>query len=150
MLHIDTTSVLRGSFTAAGRVQLNSWFEGDILCSRLDIGRDGYVKGNITARELHVEGQIVGTVHAGIVHLMEGSFVEGDVHHHVLSLHPTASLMGTALRSTRMPFPQELLALEARSETVASRFPVSVGNTGSTRQRPRTAIDAIAASLSEV
>jgi cytoskeletal protein CcmA (bactofilin family) len=107
-------------------VQLDTWFEGDILCSRLDIGRDGYVLGNITTRELYVEGQIVGTVHAGIVHLMDGAFVEGDVHHHVLSLHANASLMGTALRSTRMPFPQELLALEARAGHPASRFPVSV------------------------
>lgn len=126
MLKIDTTSVLRGSFTTAGRVELNTWFEGNILCSRLDIGRDGYVLGNITTRELYVEGQIVGTVHAGIVHLMEGAFIEGDVHHHVLSLHPSASLLGNALRSTRMPFPQELLALEARAGVPVARFPVSV------------------------
>ena len=128
MLKIDTTTVLRGSFVTAGRVQLDTWFEGDILCSRLDIGRDGYVLGNITTRELYVEGQIVGTVHAGIVHLMDGAFVEGDVHHHVLSLHANASLMGAALRSTRMPFPQELLALEARAGKPVSRFPVSVAS----------------------
>jgi len=127
MLKIDTSCVMRGSFIAAGHVQLDTWFEGDILCSRLDIGRDGYVLGNITTRELCVEGQIVGTVHAGIVHLMDGAFIEGDVHHHVLSLHPNASLMGAALRSTRMPFPQELLALEARAANPIARFPVSVG-----------------------
>jgi cytoskeletal protein CcmA (bactofilin family) len=128
MFKIATSSVLRGNFVAAGQVELDTWFEGDILCSRLDIGRDGYVLGNITTRELYVQGQIVGTVHAGIVHLMDGSFVEGDVHHHVLSLHANASLMGAALRSTKMPFPQELLALEARaSGSPTSRFPVSVG-----------------------
>jgi cytoskeletal protein CcmA (bactofilin family) len=127
MLKIDTKGVMRGTFVAAGRVELDTWFEGDILCSRLDIGRDGYVLGNITTRELYVEGQIVGTVHAGIVHLMDGAFIEGDVHHHVLSLHANASLMGAALRSTKMPFPQELLALEARAGAPVSRFPVSVG-----------------------
>ena len=127
MLKIATSSVMRGNFVAAGRVELDTWFEGDILCSRLDIGRDGYVLGNITTRELYVQGQIVGTVHAGVVHLMDGSFVEGDVHHHVLSLHSNASLMGNALRTTKMPFPQELLALEARaSGAPGSRFPVSV------------------------
>jgi cytoskeletal protein CcmA (bactofilin family) len=127
MLKIDTKGVMRGTFVAAGRVELDTWFEGDILCSRLDIGRDGYVLGNITTRELYVEGQIVGTVHAGIVHLMDGAFIEGDVHHHVLSLHANASLMGAALRSTKMPFPQELLTLEARAGAPVSRFPVSVG-----------------------
>jgi hypothetical protein len=35
--------------------------------------------------------------------------------------------MGAALRSTRMPFPQELLALEARAANPIARFPVSVG-----------------------
>ncbi len=125
---------MRGSFVAAGRVELDTWFEGDILCSRLDIGCDGYVLGNITTRELYVEGQIVGTVHAGIVHLMDGAFVEGDIHHHVLSLHPNATLLGAALRTTRMPFPNELLSLEAKSKEAAGMFPVSVGPA---RERPQ-------------
>jgi len=129
MLKIDTSTVMRGHLVAAGRIELDTWFEGDILCSRLDIRRDGYVLGNVTTRELYVEGQIVGTVHAGIVHLMDGAFVEGDVHHHVLSLHPNASLMGSALRSTKMPFPDELLTLESRAVEPVSRFPVSVAAT---------------------
>jgi cytoskeletal protein CcmA (bactofilin family) len=127
MLKIATSSVMRGHLVAAGRVELDTWFEGDIVCSRLDIGRDGYVFGNITTRELYVQGQIVGTIHAGVVHLMDGAFVEGDLHHHVLSLHANASLMGTALRTTKMPFPQELLALESRANgRPHARFPVSV------------------------
>jgi cytoskeletal protein CcmA (bactofilin family) len=127
MLKIATSSVMRGHLVAAGRVELDTWFEGDILCSRLDIGRDGYVLGNVTTRELYVHGQIVGTVHAGIVHLFDGAFIEGDLHHHVLSLHANASLMGAALRTSKMPFPQELLALEARaSGAPVSRFPVSL------------------------
>jgi cytoskeletal protein CcmA (bactofilin family) len=126
MLNIQTSTLTRGSLFAAGRIQLDSWFEGDIVCSRLDIASDGYVLGNITTRELYVEGQIVGTVHAGVVHLMQGAFVEGDIHHHVLSLHPTATLIGGALRKTKMPFPQELLALESQSQVPSARFPVSV------------------------
>jgi cytoskeletal protein CcmA (bactofilin family) len=128
MINVHTSAVTRGSLMAAGRIQLNSWFEGDIVCSRLDIGTDGYVLGNITTRELFVEGQIVGTVHAGAVHLMKGAFVEGDVYHHVLSLHATATLVGQALRKTKMPFPQELLSLESRAGEPAARFPVSVIN----------------------
>lgn len=129
MLKIATTSVLRGSFIAAGHVELDTWFEGDILCSRLDIGRDGYVLGNVTTRELYVDGQIVGTVHAGIVHLLDHAFIEGDVHHHVLSIHPSATLLGRALRSTSMPFPTELLALETQAANPVARFPVSVAAT---------------------
>ncbi len=115
MLIIETETTTRGSLLSAGRIRLDTWFEGDIVCSRLDIGTDGYVRGNITTRELYVEGQIVGRITAGIVQLKEGAFVEGDIHHHVLSIHPAASLMGRSLRSTNVPFPPELLALEANA-----------------------------------
>lgn len=126
MLTIDTTTLMRGNLVAAGKVRLDTWYEGDIQCSRLDIGPDGYVNGTIVARELTVEGQIVGSVHAGIVHLMAGAFVEGDIHHHLLSLHPSATLVGNALRTTQLPFPAELLALEAKANVAASSFPISV------------------------
>lgn len=129
MLTIETTAVTRGALLAAGCIKLNSWFEGDITCSRLEIGRDGYVQGKIVTRELWVEGQVVGEINAGIVHLLDGAFVEGDVHHHVLSLHETATLMGRSLRTTQLPFPQALLALETSSGvTAAGRFPVSLAN----------------------
>jgi hypothetical protein len=69
----------------------------------------------VTARELFVEGQIVGTVEASVVHLMDGAFVEGDIHHAVISIHPTATLLGKAVRAPRGFAPTELIALEARS-----------------------------------
>lgn len=137
MLNIDTATIMRGNLVAAGRITLNSWFEGDILCSRLDVGPDGYIKGNVITRELSIDGQIVGDIHAGIVHLNAGAFVEGDVHHHIMSLHPSATLVGQALRSTRLPFPAELLALEAKAGVNASSFPVSVGAEPLQRKRLR-------------
>lgn len=112
MLVVETQGVIRGKLKAAGRFRLNCWLEGDIVCSRLEIGRDGYVLGNVTAREVYIEGQVVGTIEASVVHLMDGAFVEGDIRHSVISIHPSASLLGAAMRSRGFA-PTELLALEA-------------------------------------
>ena len=114
MLVVDSNSVVRGKLKAAGTMRIDCWLEGDIVCSRLEIGRDGYILGNVTARELFVEGQIVGQVRASVVHLMEGAFVEGDVQHSVISIHPTASLLGKAVRTQGFD-PEEIIAIEEKS-----------------------------------
>jgi|CXWL01.1.fsa_nt_gi cytoskeletal protein CcmA (bactofilin family) len=114
MLLVETESVIRGKLKAAGKMRLDCWLEGEIVCSRLEIGPGGYVLGNVTARELFVEGQIVGQIEASVVHLMEGAFVEGDIHHSVISIHPTATLLGKAVRTQGFS-PSELVALEEKS-----------------------------------
>lgn len=115
MLAVETLTVMQGRLLAAGRIRLDSWLEGEIVCSRLEIGPDGYVLGNVYAREVMIEGQIVGTVTGGMVHLMEGAFVEGDIFHNVLSLHATATLSGKAVRSHTLALPGDLLTLEAKA-----------------------------------
>ena len=102
MLVVDARSVVRGKLKAAGTMRLDCWLEGDVTCSRLEIGRDGYILGTVTARELIVEGQIVGNVEASVVHLMEGAFVEGDIRHSVISIHSGATLLGRAVRTRRI------------------------------------------------
>lgn len=113
MLIVETQTVMRGQLLAAGAVRLDTWFEGDIVCSRLEIGSDGYVLGNVAAREVVVEGQIVGQIKAGAVRLLEGAFVEGDIHYASLSIHAAATLIGKSARNAGLELPSELMALEA-------------------------------------
>ena len=115
MLVVDTQTLMRGTIIAAGTVKLDGWFEGDIVCSRLEIGADGYLLGSATARELWVEGQLVGSVNAGTVHLLKNALVEGDVLHDVLSKHHSATLTGRAIRSRGFQMPPDLLMLEAKA-----------------------------------
>lgn len=115
MLVIDTHSVVQGKLKAAGIMRIDCWLEGDVVCSRLEIGPDGYILGNVTARELYVEGQVVGSIHASVVHLMEGAFVEGDIQHSVISIHPSAQLLGKAVR-TQGYAPEEIVAVEEKSK----------------------------------
>jgi cytoskeletal protein CcmA (bactofilin family) len=114
MMIVETESIVSGKLKTAGKMRVECWLEGDIVCSRLEIGADGYVLGNVTARELFIEGQIVGRVEASVVHLMEGAFVEGDIKHAVISIHPSATLLGKALH-TRGFAPSEVHALESRA-----------------------------------
>lgn len=148
MLSIETETKSLGRLVVAGRVVLNIWFEGDIVCSRLEIGPDGYVSGTIAAREIVVEGQVVGPIHACSVHLKSGAFVEGNVHHTALTLEPGATLTGRASRFRAIQLPAELLALEAKKaadeealvqaerQSVFGPPQLAVVDGGRTRNRP--------------
>lgn len=114
MFVVDAGTIMRGNITAAGTIKLDGWLEGDIVCSRLEIGQDGYLLGRVTAKELLVHGQIVGTVSADGVRLLPGAFVEGDVLHGTLSVEPGATLSGKA-RRIELQMPEDFLALEARA-----------------------------------
>ena len=117
MFTVGSGNVMRGNLVAAGTIKLDGWLEGDIVCSRLEIGPDGYLLGAVTARDLHVEGQIVGSIVANAVHLVGGAFVEGDVRHTKLSVQPGATLSGRSFRIAGVRMPDEFLALEARAIT---------------------------------
>ena len=117
MIVVEPGTLMRGDLVAAGAVRLDGWLEGQIICSRLEIGRDGYILGNVTTKELLVGGQIVGTVVAEAVYLVEGAFVEGDVHHLTLSINRAAVLIGSAIRGRGVQMPPVLLALEAKALT---------------------------------
>lgn len=114
MMIVDSETPLQGRLVAAGRVRLDQWFEGEIICSELEIGPDGYLHGSVAAREITVAGQIVGPVHGETVKLLAGAFVEGDIRHVSLSIEPGATLTGRSSCFKALQFPAELLSLEAR------------------------------------
>lgn len=115
MLSITSDTPMRGRLVAAGRIVLNSWFEGDVLCSRLELGPDGYVLGRVIARTVISEGQIVGPVTADRLSLLPGAFVEGDVVAASLEVSPGATLTGRSRRVPSIVYPAELLELEGRT-----------------------------------
>lgn len=115
MFVVDTGTVMRGNIVAAGTIKLDGWLEGEIVCTKLEIGTDGYLLGRATAKEIYVNGQVVGAVSAEGVHLLDGAFVEGEVHHKTLMVEPGATLAGKSRRIAGVVMPEEFLALEARA-----------------------------------
>ena len=143
MLGAESDTPMRGRLVVAGRVTLDSWFEGDIACTRLEIGPDGYVRGTVCARHVVVEGQIVGTVHAGTVELKSGAFIEGDIHHTAVKMDAGATVSGRVMRFPAIQFPAELLSLEARSDDIGAaqaRTPVLRIPRPAMNQTPRAGI----------
>ena len=113
MLLIESNARMRGQLLAAGRIQLDGWFQGELICSDLVIGPDGYLFGRATARTLTVSGQIVGRAHVGDALLNPGAFFEGELYHTKLRKSVDATLVGETI-STRgaLKLPADLLNLE--------------------------------------
>ena len=122
MLIIEADMVTQGQLTIVGTVQLEGRFEGTLVCSRLEIGTDGYLLGNAVTGELVVAGQMVGTVCARHVHLLDTAIVEGELKHEQLRMDEAATLVGESRRHQRLEMPPAYLALEARARHTEEDF----------------------------
>lgn len=123
MLTIDTETHMQGRLVAAGRIVLNSWFEGDVVCSVLEIGPDGYVLGSVVARDVIVEGQIVGPILAGRITVLPGGFLESDLSTTSLAVSEGATHTGRVRRYTEIVYPEELLTMETRTLADRAQWP---------------------------
>lgn len=115
MLTVDTDAQLRGRLVAAGKIVVNVWFEGDLAASQIVIGPGGYLTGSAAAREIIIEGQVTGPIHASNVVLKGGCIVEGDIHHTTITIEPGATMTGRSSRFPVIQLPAELLQLEAQA-----------------------------------
>jgi cytoskeletal protein CcmA (bactofilin family) len=114
MLTINSEVAIKGRLVVAGPVVLDLWFEGEIVCSRLEVRSNGYLQGSASAHEVIVHGQIVGPVHATSVTLKGGCFMEGDIHYTKLLMDHGATFTGRSSRFPAIQMPAELLELEAK------------------------------------
>ncbi len=114
MLTINSEVSVKGRLVVAGPVVLDLWFEGDIVCSKLEVRPNGYLQGSVAAHEVVIFGQIVGPVHASTVTLKGGSFMEGDIHYTKLLMDHGAIFTGRSSRFPVIQMPAELLQLEAK------------------------------------
>jgi len=121
MLVIESHSRMRGQLLAAGRIKLDGWFQGELICSELVIGPDGYLFGHATTRTLRVTGQVVGRATVGDAYLNSGAFFEGELFHTSLRKAVDATLVGEAI-STRgaLKLPADLLNLEQKANHLGS------------------------------
>jgi cytoskeletal protein CcmA (bactofilin family) len=115
MMTIDADTMVQGQFHVLGTVRLEGRCDGSIVCTRLEIGVDGYLHGTAFAEELSVDGQIVGTVHARQVHLKSGAIVEGELVHEKLRMDEAATLVGESRRLHSLEMPHAYRQLAART-----------------------------------
>lgn len=115
MLTIDADMAVQGQLVVLGTVRLEGRFDGAIICSRLEIGPDGYLFGSVVTEDLRVEGQVVGTVRAIRVHLTGSALLEGELFHETLRMDEAATLVGESRRQRSLQMPAEFLAMQARA-----------------------------------
>ena len=61
---IGQDSIIRGEIISKGVVRLDGTLEGSIQADYLILGRSGSVKGDMSAREIVVDGTFEGDLHA--------------------------------------------------------------------------------------
>ena len=122
MLIIEADMVVQGQLTIVGSVLLEGRFEGTLVCSRLEIGSDGYLLGHVVTSDLIVGGQIVGSACARNVHLLGTAIVEGELKHEQLRMELSATLVGESRRHQRLEMPAAFLDLEARARYAEADF----------------------------
>ena len=122
MLIIEADMVVQGQLTIVGTVLVEGRFEGTLVCSRLEIGVDGYLHGRAIAGEIDVAGQVVGEVMARDVYLRGTALIEGEVKHEQLRMDESAALVGESKRQSRLEMPPAFVALETRARMAESDF----------------------------
>jgi len=78
---IGQDSLIRGEIISKGVVRLDGSLEGSIRADYLILGKTGTVKGEMSAREIVVDGTVEGNIQAEeMVEVKPDGVVQGDIH----------------------------------------------------------------------
>jgi cytoskeletal protein CcmA (bactofilin family) len=93
---IDASINIAGDLTTDGDVQIDGHINGNVICARLTVGKDGILSGDITAKEVVVRGTVTGTIRATRVMLLESASVAGDIFYDKMSMEEGAHFVGAS------------------------------------------------------
>jgi cytoskeletal protein CcmA (bactofilin family) len=96
--HVGRAMTVRGILDTDGEVHLQGIVLGQINADRLVIGAEGYVEGDVVARDVHILGRLKGRVFAFQVTLDSSADITGRVFHHIATVEKGARIDG------RMPW----------------------------------------------
>jgi cytoskeletal protein CcmA (bactofilin family) len=113
MLIFQPDTIVKGHIATVGTVVLNGRLEGNICCTRLEIGESGYLLGKVTAEHVIISGQVIGEVRGMVVEVMRNAIVEADVYHAQLSLDEDAVMSGVSQRIDRLDVPAAMKAVQS-------------------------------------
>jgi cytoskeletal protein CcmA (bactofilin family) len=96
--HLGKALTVRGVLDTDGEVHIHGNILGRINAGCLILGLDGYVEGDVVARDVRIEGRLTGRIFALNVTLAETAEVTGRIFHHIVTVARGARLEG------RMPW----------------------------------------------
>lgn len=85
-----------GDISSTADIRVDGTIKGNVSCtSRVLIGAEGFVEGNVDCRQADVMGKIKGNIVAkDLVYLHGKAFVEGDIYTSKLQVEPPAIFNG--------------------------------------------------------
>lgn len=131
---IGPDMVVNGNLDTPGEIHIEGRIEGDVTCSKLNVGPSGRINGKVRAGSVRVHGFVDGAIDAEEVFLLSGSLVSGDIVQSSLEIAPGASFEGAVRRRNKQvpqleapaPVPveaEEVPAAEAAPEATAGGAP---------------------------
>lgn len=97
-LHVPQSTVIRGDLSHPGAVVIAGTVLGNVSCRHLTINEKARIKGDVTAQELIIDGELFGTVSAPRIMFRPTSRVEGPVYCNWFKLEQGAYFEGRMRR----------------------------------------------------
>src|SRR6185369_5835026 len=93
---IDAALTIEGDLHTDREVEVHGKVTGDLSCTRLLVGKDATITGNVKADEVVVRGKVKGTIRASRLILQDTAHVEGDIFHDRIIIDDGARFIGTS------------------------------------------------------
>jgi cytoskeletal protein CcmA (bactofilin family) len=90
---------INGNLQSAGEVQIEGNLEGNLTASRIVVGQNAKINGNLIADDVVVQGTVNGSIRGNRVTLQSSSRVDGDIVHQSLAIEQGAFFEGKSRRS---------------------------------------------------
>lgn len=92
-------TIIEGKITTSENMRIDGTVKGEVFCEkRLVMDAGGLIEGNVHAGESTIKGRVVGTVSvANTLHLLESSFIKGDIKAKKLHVEEGAKYDGKCL-----------------------------------------------------
>jgi cytoskeletal protein CcmA (bactofilin family) len=92
-------TVIEGKITSTENMRIDGTIKGQVLCDkRLVMDAEGVIEGDVQAGESTIKGRVIGTVSViNTLHLLESSFIKGDIKAKKLHVEEGAKYDGKCL-----------------------------------------------------
>ena len=93
---IGSGTSLKGDITSSGDLRIDGTLVGNIICSsKIIIGANGVVEGDISGQQADIMGKVTGTIKVKeLLQLKSNCLVNGNLHSAKLQIEPAASFNG--------------------------------------------------------
>ncbi len=90
---------INGNLQSTGEVQIEGNIEGNLQASRIVVGQNAKINGNLVADDVVVQGSVNGSIRGNRVTLQSSSKVDGDIVHQSLAIEQGAFFEGKSRRT---------------------------------------------------